>query len=182
MRDVWVQWGHVLVAWAIAVPITVAGAAVLLRWRLRRGSPRAEALRHTVSEAAIALGTLPWIWMILTPVDGKAAVLLVPLRDLVQTLSDTPTRAVVQIVPNLIVFLPLGFFLPLRVPRLANVWTMVALGAVLSASLEFAQYAFRLGRFSSVDDVLMNAAGAGIGALLSAAYAKRPATAVADPG
>lgn len=166
MREVWSSWGNVLVAWAIAVPIVFLGAWLLFRLRLRRGSSRPEALRFTVAEAGVLLGTLPWVWMILTPVDGERTVLPVPFRDLLETLGDTPMRAFVQVGANLIVFVPLGFFLPLRFPRLMGVWRMTLLGAVFSAVLETAQYVFDLGRFSSIDDVLMNAAGAGIGALI----------------
>ncbi|NNH75409.1 VanZ family protein [Nocardia uniformis] len=148
----------------------MVGAWALFGLRVRRGYSRAVALRFTVAEAGMLIGTLPWVWMILTPIDGERTLLLVPLRDLVETLSDTPWRAIVQVVPNMIVFAPLGFFLPLRFPWFAGVWRMVAVGAALSAALEAAQYVLDLGRFSSVDDVLMNAAGAGIGALIAKLY------------
>lgn len=169
----WESWGNVLVAWVIGIAPVMLGACWLYRLRLRRGLPRAEALRFTIAESAILLGTLPWVWMILTPIDAEGGLLLVPLRDLFETLSDTPTHAVVQVVPNMIVFAPLGFFLPLRFPQFAGVLRMTIAGAAFSASLELAQYVLDLGRFSSVDDVLMNAAGAGIGAWLSAVHVRR---------
>ncbi|WP_309231078.1 VanZ family protein [Nocardia sp. SYP-A9097] len=162
MRQVWGMWGGVLTAWALAIPVLVAGVR-LVAW-LRRGRPHA--LRNTLAEAGILCGTLPWIWMILTPTGGVREVSLIPLRDLYEILTDDPTQAVVQIGANLIVFLPLGFLLPLRLPRLASVPRMFTVGAILSALLEFAQYALDLGRVSSTDDVLMNAAGAALGAWL----------------
>ncbi|MFI6868062.1 VanZ family protein [Nocardia sp. NPDC050406] len=167
MRAVWDAWGNVLVAWAIGAPLVVLGAWALYRLRLRRGVPPPTARRYSIAEAGILVGTLPWVWMILTPIDGERAVLLVPLRDLLETLADTPWRALVQILPNMIVFLPLGFFLPMRFPRCAGVWRMTLIGALCSTALESAQYVLDLGRFSSVDDVLMNAAGAGIGAAIA---------------
>ncbi|MEV6065976.1 VanZ family protein [Nocardia sp. NPDC052001] len=165
MRQVWEMWGGVLTVWALAVPVLVAGIRVVL-W-LRRGQPRAVALRNTLAEAGILVGTVPWIWMILTPTGGERGVSLLPLRDLFDTLGDGPEQAVVQVGANMIVFLPLGLLLPLRLPRFAGVGRMFLVGAALSALLEIAQYALDLGRVSSVDDVLMNASGAAIGAALT---------------
>ncbi|MFE3542630.1 VanZ family protein [Nocardia sp. NPDC059177] len=70
----------------------------------------------------------------------------------------------------------MGFLLPLRFPRLAGAARMTLIGAGLSATLEIAQYAFDLGRVSSIDDVLMNAAGAGLGALLAGTHHTRRTT------
>ncbi|MFB8006831.1 VanZ family protein [Nocardia sp. NPDC056000] len=165
MRQVWEMWGGVLTVWALAVPVLVVWIRVVM-W-LRREQPHALALRNTLAEAGILIGTAPWIWMILTPTGGRREVALVPIRDLVETLTGDPEQAVVQVGANLIVFLPLGLLLPLRLPRFAGVLRMFLVGAALSALLEIAQYAFDLGRVSSVDDVLMNATGAAIGAALT---------------
>ena len=85
---------------------------------------------------------------------------LVPLRDLLE--MDTG-----QIVGNLLVFAALGFLAPLRFAALASIPRILALGACCSILVEVAQYVFRLDRVSSVDDVLLNAAGAGLAALAS---------------
>ncbi|WP_157554959.1 VanZ family protein [Nocardia crassostreae] len=144
------------------------GAAALVRIRVRRGRRRGEALRWTVTEAGILARTLPWVWMILTPAHGERKVILIPFRDFLATLMEASTNTVVQIGANLILFVPLGFFLPLRFPRFAGVARMFAVGFALSAALEIAQYALDLGRYSSIDDVLMNATGAALGAYLCA--------------
>ncbi|MFB7716957.1 VanZ family protein [Nocardia sp. NPDC056100] len=165
MRQVWEMWGGVLTAWALAVPVLTVGIWFVL-W-VRREQVRAVAVRKTVTEAGILIGTVPWIWMILTPTGGEREVSLLPLRDLFETLADGPEKAFVQVGANLIVFLPLGLLLPLRLPRFTGVLRMFLVGAALSGLLEIAQYAFDLGRVSSVDDVLMNASGAAIGAALT---------------
>jgi glycopeptide antibiotics resistance protein len=85
---------------------------------------------------------------------------LVPLRDLF-------AMSVPQIVGNLLVFAALGFFVPLRFAALASVPRVLLLAAGCSALVETAQYALQLDRVSSVDDVLLNAAGAGLAALAS---------------
>ncbi|MFD9480444.1 MULTISPECIES: VanZ family protein [Streptomyces] len=84
----------------------------------------------------------------------------VPLRDLV-------TMGPLGIVGNLLVFAALGFFAPMRFHALASVPRILALGAGCSVLVEAAQYVLRLDRVSSVDDVLVNAAGAVLAALAS---------------
>jgi glycopeptide antibiotics resistance protein len=106
---------------------------------------------------------------------------LVPLHDITATLAGPPTAAVVQFGANLALFVPLGFFLPLRVPRLGGVRRMLFLGAAVSAVLEAAQYAFGLGRVASVDDVLLNAAGAALGATVHRATIARSGSAEPEP-
>jgi len=56
----------------------------------------------------------------------------------------------------------------------------VALAAGCSALLEIAQFVLRLDRVSSVDDVLLNAAGAGIAALASRYWWRTKAVAAPD--
>ena len=85
---------------------------------------------------------------------------LVPLRDLL-------TMSAGQVVGNLLVFAALGFFAPMRFAALASVPRILALAAGCSVLVETAQYVLRLDRVSSVDDVLLNAAGAGLAALAS---------------
>jgi glycopeptide antibiotics resistance protein len=68
---------------------------------------------------------------------------------------------------NLLIFAALGFFAPLRFAALASVTRILVLGAGCSVLVETAQYVFRLDRVSSVDDVLVNAAGAALAALAS---------------
>ena len=91
-------------------------------------------------------------------VPGRVS--LVPLLDLFAM-----GRA--QVVGNLLVFAALGFFAPLRFAALASVPRILALAAGCSVLVEVAQYVLWLDRVSSVDDVLLNAAGAGLAALAS---------------
>ncbi|MBB5917648.1 hypothetical protein BJY24_006560 [Nocardia transvalensis] len=174
MRQVWESWGPVLVVWAVGIALMPVVVALLARWQIRTDVPRRIAVRRSVIEVGVVAGTLPWAWMILTPTRGVRAVSLVPLRDIAATVGEVSVDTVVQIGANIAVFLPLGFLLPLRFPRFAGVLRMAVLGAVLSAALEVAQYVLDLGRVSSVDDVLMNAAGAGIGAALARVWRTRP--------
>ncbi|WP_210748392.1 VanZ family protein [Actinomadura latina] len=142
-----------------ALPLAALAVWVLARRRSAAGVP--SAWRMSLAEVGIVYGTVPWVWMILLPGDeAGAAMSLVPLRDL--STMDTG-----QIVGNLLVFAALGFFTPLRFAALASVPRILALGAGCSALVEAGQYVLHLDRVSSVDDVLLNATGAALAALVS---------------
>ena len=117
-----------------------------------------------IADVGMVYGTVPWVWMTMLPGSGAGEVpgrlSLVPLRDL---LSMSP----LQIVGNLLVFAALGFFAPLRFARLASIPRVLGLAAGCSVLIELAQYVLRLDRVTSVDDVLLNALGAGLAALAS---------------
>jgi hypothetical protein len=171
-------WHSVSGTFTGVVVITVAAlpVAALVIWALagrRRaaGTTPAWAWRMSLAEVGIVYGTVPWVWMIMSP-GGRAGtaharVSLVPLRDLSHVLAAGPGTATGQVVGNLLVFAALGFFAPLRFASLASVPRVLTLAAGCSVSVEVAQYVLPLDRVSSVDDVLINAAGAGLAALAS---------------
>jgi glycopeptide antibiotics resistance protein len=138
----------------------------------------------SLAEVGIVYGTVPWVWMIMLPghragaVPGRVS--LVPGRDLLAILAGPPPSAVRQIVGNLLVFAALGFFAPVRFAVLASVTRILALAAGCSVLVETAQYVLRLDRVSSVDDVLLNAAGAVLAALASRRWWRATATASSD--
>ncbi|MFE9883871.1 VanZ family protein [Streptomyces scopuliridis] len=153
--------------------ITVAALplAALVVWALARRRSAAgitSAWRMSLAEIGIVYGTVPWVWITMLPGEGAGVVpgrvSLVPLRDLLTILADGATG---QIVGNLLVFAALGFLAPLRFAGLASVPRILALAAGCSVLVEVAQYVLRLDRVSSVDDVLLNTAGAGLAALAS---------------
>lgn len=146
----------------VALPL-----AALVVWALayrRRAAGVASAWRMSLAEVGMVHGTVPFLWMTMMPGAGAgivpARVSLVPLRDLV-------TMGPVGIVGNLLVFASLGFFAPVRFAALASVPRILALGAGCSVLVEGVQYVLQLDRVSSVDDVLVNAAGAALAALAS---------------
>jgi hypothetical protein len=164
---VWQSWGHVLIVAMLALPGVALAMAGLVRWRTSGGTARGTALRRSLAEVGAIAGTLPWLWMVLTPTSGDRAVAPVPLRDLVALLDARPITAIVQVGGNLLVLAAFGAFLPVRFAALARPHRIAAASAGMSATIELLQYVLHLGRVSSVDDVLMNTAGATIGALLT---------------
>jgi glycopeptide antibiotics resistance protein len=152
--------------------------------RRRRVTGTTPAWRMSLAEVGIVYGTVPWVWMILLPgaragaVPGRVS--LVPVRDLLTIAAAGPMTATGQIVGNLLVFAAFGFFAPQRFTAIASLPRVLALGAGCSVLVEVAQYVLRLDRVSSVDDVLLNAAGAGLAALASRRWWRTTAGAVPD--
>ena len=165
-HDVLGTYTGVVVLTVAALPLVLQTVWSLVRRRTVRGSRSVDAWRTSVADVSIVYGTVPWVWLTMLPGsragEVTGAVSLVPLRDL-------ETMSTVQVVGNLLIFAALGFLTPLRFPALASVPRVTALAAGCSALIETAQYVLRLDRVSSVDDVLLNAAGAGLAAVVSLA-------------
>jgi glycopeptide antibiotics resistance protein len=154
----------------VLITVVVLPLAVLAVWVLARRRS-ASGWRMALAEVGTVYGTVPWVWMIMLPGgrdgEGSVRVSLVPLRDLCSILAEGPVTAMGQIGGNLLVFAALGFFVPLRFAGMASIPRVLVLGAGCSLLVETAQYVLRLDRVSSVDDVLLNAAGAGLAAWAS---------------
>ena len=159
------RWLPVVALSVAAVPVGLLVARLLARRATTRGVPAALARRRALADVGMVGGTLPWVWMILTPLPDSRHLNLVPLRDLGEVLLDDPVRAFFQVGGNLLVFAAFGFCAAARW-RLP-VWAIVALAAAGAVAVETLQYALALGRVSTVDDVLLNAAGAALAALAS---------------
>ncbi len=166
------------------LPLAALAVWVLARRRSASSATPAWTWRMSLAEVGIVYGTVPWVWMIMLPgsragaVPGRAS--LVPLRDLLTIAGAGPLTLTGQVVGNLLVFAALGFFAPQRFAALASVPRILALAAGCSVLVEAAQYLLRLDRVSSVDDVLLNATGAGLAALASRRWWRITARASSD--
>jgi hypothetical protein len=156
VAGVWERWGHVLLACAVAVPVLVA----LVALRARRTSWVLAA-----AEVGAVAGTLPWLWMILTPLPQAGVVHPVPFQEVPGYLSVPLSETIVQIGGNLAVFAAFGALAPVRW-RIGLV-PVAAFAAAGSITVETLQWALDLGRVSSTDDVALNTAGAVLGALVT---------------
>jgi len=77
-------------------------------------------------------------------------------------------RAVgVNLVGNVLAFVPFGFILPIIGKRLRSMWKVTVLGFLLSLSVELLQLIFKVG-CCDVDDLLLNTLGALLGYILFA--------------
>jgi hypothetical protein len=170
IRGGWHHWlgtftGVALLA-VVLLPVAALAVCALAARRSATGTAPAWAWRRSLAEVGIVYGTVPWVWMTLLPGSRAGEV---PGRVSAVPLLDLLAMGWAQVVGNLLVFAALGLFAPLRFAALASVPRILALAAGCSALVEIAQYVLQLDRVSSVDDVLLNAAGAGL-----AAWASRP--------
>jgi hypothetical protein len=165
MQQTWHVWGNIIIAAVLAIPLAFIGIRFLAFHRTRYGHPFPT--RTAVADVIIVTGTAPWIWMILTPGKGEGSLSLTPLRDLSAMLQGPVETAFVQVGGNLLVFAALGAMLPIRSARFASLARIAGVAAAASLTVELLQYGLRLGRVSSVDDVLVNTAGAILAAIVT---------------
>jgi hypothetical protein len=147
----------------LGLPLAVLCVGVLARLR-SGGTPTSWAWRASLGEVGIVYGTAPWLWITVMP---GSAVGVFPGRTSLVPLRDLATMGPLGIAGNLLVFAALGFFGPTRFAALASLSRIVLLAAGCSVAVEVAQFVLCLDRVSSVDDVLLNAAGAGLAAMTS---------------
>lgn len=156
------------VLWSLLVLLAAVAAAggVLLLFRLatHRAS---EALKATARDAAV-LAALALILAatLLTPFgSGPPIVRLVPFENLTDALrgDGSVRQALLQIVANIALFVPLGMSLQWRAWQFGAVHAGVV-GALLSVTIELIQGISGGGRWVETTDVITNTLGAMLGA------------------
>lgn len=167
MAQAWRDWGGVVYVTAAGLPLVLLALWALARRRIRAGTPGGIAWRRSVGEVGMVAGTLPWLWMLLSPQPGPGGVSLLPLRDLALQVAGDPGTAVAQIVGNLLVFAAAGFFARVRFGARARIGRLAGWAAAAAVLAETLQYVLGLGRVSSIDDVLLNALGAALAGVVA---------------
>jgi glycopeptide antibiotics resistance protein len=126
---------------------------------------RPEQLLHRIRRVAPegASGSLLLILLLTLTPNGvsRGNLQLVPFQDLRRTLSHEGLLRImlVDIAGNVVLFMPLGFFLPLVLPLLDSWKRILLVSCALSISVETAQYLLPIGRVAATTDVLLNALG-----------------------
>jgi hypothetical protein len=150
MGAAWRDHGTTIIVAALLLP---AGGVVAYLWRRRTRTPR-----EALAEVGFLVLTLPFLVMLFTPQPAPRSVDLVPLHDLPSWFSD-PGTALTQLVGNLLVLAGLGL-LPIRFAALASMPRILGLAVASAVLIETLQWVLAIGRVSSIDDVLINTAGA----------------------
>jgi glycopeptide antibiotics resistance protein len=144
-------------------------------WGVIRLAMRAP-LRRAALEALFIgyMGALLYVTFLPVRLDGTRAawtyVNLVPARTVVGIIRDFPEQIVRQLVDNVVMFVPLGFLLPLLSTRCGRFAMTAAVGFSASVGIELVQLAALLTlasrRSADVDDVILNVTGTCLGYLL----------------
>ncbi|MDE5558724.1 MAG: VanZ family protein [Ruminococcus sp.] len=103
--------------------------------------------------------------MILRTPENRG-VILQPFRE-VNAMLHQPNHFFwfMQIFLNIILFIPLGFLLPMISERFRSLWITAVIGFIFSAGIETMQYITGRG-LTEVNDVINNTAGALVGYIL----------------
>ncbi|WP_062389712.1 VanZ family protein [Demequina iriomotensis] len=151
-----------------ALPIAVVGGVlVLVAWGL--GSLFGHGRRTALWAALLTcLAVIGWITIGLTLAThdpGTGGVNLDPGQEIRRALETGAGGPRLNLIGNIVLFIPFGTVVALMTPRgfALRVLTATFLGAALSTAIESTQYL--LGRVADVDDVILNTAGAFLGAL-----------------
>ena len=137
--------------WLALIGAVVLGAGACLAAFTPRSRPAA-AVGVVFALGLIALFTL-------TPTGSlTASVNLDPGAGLAPPWRS-PTSAV-NVLGNLLLFVPLGVLLPAAARLLRSPFLLVPVAAAVSALVELTQYAYIPGRASDINDILLNTAGA----------------------
>ncbi|RSM34707.1 VanZ family protein [Amycolatopsis balhimycina DSM 5908] len=158
-------WGMIPVS-AIALPYALLGWP-LLAARRRRRLPARYATASAGVDCAVFFAAFLVFFLVTMPVGDSAGSTLdlVPGADITAAFSSD--GSLWQVVGNVLLLSPLGALLPLRIRRLRALPRVALAALIASVLVEGTQYLIHDGRVTSTDDVLLNAAGAALGAALS---------------
>jgi glycopeptide antibiotics resistance protein len=120
---------------------------------------------------AVAAAALLILAFTMPPSGSRNEYQLTPFATLVRLVTDRGDRSdLVDVFGNILLFMPFGA--ALAYARAAGFVRAVALGAAFSTTIELVQIAIP-GRWTSVDDVIMNTVGTAVGFALWRALRRR---------
>lgn len=148
---------------AIGVVLVALATVIVGRSRSRKGLPSKRAYAGAALDSLVAASLLGVLALTLLPASSPQ-----PRADLLpfQQLWLNPSRwegIVAQMAANVLMFVPLGLFVPARWRALDHTARIVAFAAGFSLLIEAWQFAFVAGRQSSFTDVVLNTGGAVLG-------------------
>lgn len=170
MRPFATVWSALVPAATSYLLLTVAAAVFAVIVRSRRFTV-VPALFVSIVDAVLlySLFLVGYLVAAPQPAMSEVAVRLVPGADLGVALQAAPGDLLpwLQLAGNLLLLAPFGALVPVRVSWFGG-WGRISLGALtVTCGIEFLQYAVLTGRVVSADDVLLNATGALLGALVT---------------
>jgi glycopeptide antibiotics resistance protein len=117
----------------------------------------------------IYAAVVAWVTLRPRPSSVKVPVEWIPFNNIIHVLRDGRSvsyQTAGQLLGNIALFVPFGWLVPMLWRKLRFVWLVVALAGATSVAIEVSQRLFITGRETSIDDVILNVAGAFIGAVM----------------
>jgi VanZ family protein len=155
-----------LILVGVVAATLVGGVGIRMAFATGRARTAAARRRHLATSHVLGSAVAAVLLLTLVPTGGRNDRQLRPFTDIWPALTHPLEPSLtLGVVGNLLLFAPLGAALFLRRWPLLH---SVGLGLGMSASIELAQLLVP-GRTTSVDDVLLNTSGAGLGWAVAAA-------------
>ena len=158
----------VLPALALICAVPWGVIRLVMRAPVRRAAMEALFVGYMGAVLYVTLLPLP-----VRPDDTRslwASVNFVPARTVVGIIRDFPGLVIQQLLGNVVMFVPLGFLLPLLSARYRRFAMTAAVGLSVSGGIELVQFAqlvtLTSRRSADVDDVILNVTGACLGYLV----------------
>ncbi|HYI45440.1 MAG TPA: VanZ family protein [Actinomycetota bacterium] len=155
----------------LALPPVFLGALLVARLRMGSGYSLQNAVIRSGLDAALALSLAGIVVVTMVPsptVIGGPFFNFVPGAGIIELADGSVDRTIplVNLVSNILLFMPLGFFYALRFHRARPILTACIVGVCVSCAIEVFQVLLP-GRTVDVDDVIFNGLGTLIGAVVS---------------
>lgn len=154
--------------WPMLLVIVVTLAVIAaVRLLLPPDDPRRTRWTRTAALVASIAVILAATLVDREPIGVRLDLKLIPFSDLVSALGGDGSvrRAVIELVVNVALFVPLGLALRLRFATM-SVARATAIAFALSLGIETLQLLVATGRVANITDVLMNSLGGFLGAIL----------------
>lgn len=95
---------------------------------------------------------------------------IIPFKSITGTWLMSERKKITQIIANVLMFVPLGFILPVAFKKI-RIWGRTSICVILfSFSIEFIQYF--IGRSADIDDLMLNTLGGILGYLIYYTFSK----------
>ncbi len=152
----------------LALAILYAPIAYLLR---RRAAPAKQFGFFLFGTCVIIVLAATVFLSISKTASADRSLNLIPFRALQETWQMPKPKQLAQTVANVVMFIPLGFTLPLAFQKMRSFWKVTLALALFSLAIECTQYF--IGRSADIDDLLLNTLGGMLGCLLFFLVSKR---------
>lgn len=95
----------------------------------------------------------------------------VPFKSIIELIKDPRTASFRQVFGNIVLFIPMGFLVPLLFNKMSTLRKVVLVGFISSFTVEFLQFliSFIIGatyKITDIDDIILNTIGTIIGFIL----------------
>jgi glycopeptide antibiotics resistance protein len=154
-----------LLPWGVlALGLALAAAVSLASWRWSKGVSIGQSIRTSVLDGLLVCSAIVVVVLTLGPATTPPGrrLDLIPFRELVTEGFDR-TNASIEMLGNVVLFIPIAFLAAQRFPRLRSTSAVLVWALSLSLLLEGLQFAMAPGRECSATDVILNVLGASVG-------------------